>query len=124
MLIWPDLIGDVSLGLVSILPEFGDICTESLACSWLHTDISTGPGIRQCSTSAAGDTLPSYDSGLPCLSTLQPFRPPIASSATAGVRLFELDDIVSCVMQLPHLSALLPVISVLCTSLELLSCIG
>ena len=44
--------------------------------------------------------------------------PPVASGTTAGVHLFESDDIISCVTQLPRLSALLPENSVLSVLLE------
>ena len=52
----------------------------------------------------------SDDSGICCLSTL--LGPPSTSGGTAGVRLFEPDDI-SCIMRVPRLCAWLTEDSVL-----------
>ena len=68
---------------------------------------------RQFSTSAAGDAPLSGDSGIRWPSTSTLLGSPVASVATVGVCLFESDDIISCVTQLPRLSALPPEIAVL-----------
>ena len=57
-----------------------------------------GPRTRPCSPSVTGDAHPSYDLEISCLSAPQPLGPLLTSRATAGVRFFKPDDIVSCVV--------------------------
>ena len=98
MLCWLKLVCDFRDGFGSALQEFGDICTVDLACPCLHEMLLIGPRTRPFSPSTAGDAHPSYNLETSCLSAPQPFRPLLASRATAGVRFFEPDDIVSCVV--------------------------
>ena len=70
--------------------------------------ISAVSGPRQLSTSATGDTSLSDDSGVQCLSTSTLLALPCISGETAGTRLFESDDIISCVTQLLLMYALWP----------------
>ena len=114
----PNFVGDFDPGPRRIWPEFGDMCPGSVACPCLHTEASAGSGPRQFSSPASGDSPLSDGSGIRCLFTLKLLDPPVASGETVGVRLFELDDIISCATQLPRLSALLPENSALCVLLE------
>ena len=87
-----------------------------IACPCLHTETSAGFGFRHFSTSAAGDMPLSDDSRICCLSTSMLLSPPSTSGGMAGAGLFEPDDMISCITQLPNrrrLCALLPENSVL-----------
>ena len=98
MLFWLKLVRAFRDGFGSALQEFGDICTMDLVCLCLHETLLIGPRTRRFSRSVAGDAHPSYDLEISCLSAPQPFGPLLTSRATAGVRFFEPDDIVSCVV--------------------------
>ena len=113
MLIWPGFASDFGPGPPRIWPELGDMGPGIIACPCLHTETSAGSGPRQLSTWAAGDLPLLHDSGILCLSTSTPLGPLSTSGVMSGARLFEPDDTISYITQLPCLYALLPDNSVL-----------
>ena len=64
MLGLPNFVGDFDPGPRRILPNFGSMCPGSVACPCLHTDALAGSGPQQFSTSAAGHSPLSDDSGI------------------------------------------------------------
>ena len=93
MLVLPNFVGDFDPGPRRILPEFGDMCSGSVACPCLHTETSAGSWPQQFSTLAAGDApfrmTRGSDVFLP--KNCCPPPPPVALGTTVGVCLFESD---------------------------------
>ena len=106
MIVLLNFVGDFDSDPKRILPEFRDMCPGSAAFPCLHSETSAGSTPRQLLTSTAGDTSISDDSGIRCLSILALLDTHFISGGTAGARLFEPDDMISCT-QLPCLYALL-----------------
>ena len=124
MVVLPNFAGNFDPEAGGILPEFGELCSGSVACPCLHTETLAGSAPRQFLTSAAGDTSLSDNSRIHWLFTSTPLDAHFTSGGTPGARLFEPDDMILCT-QFPRLYALLPEKLVLnvCFGRDLLACL-